>query len=97
MYFLYRILPYIGPAIRYADNPNRNPWRIDLALFAIFVWLCDIVVARLWFNPQGYERTVSDTLERLAVDKEHPHWWAHYCLAYYINVQSPGHIKSINK
>jgi hypothetical protein len=84
------ILPYIAPAIRYADNPNRQLWRLDLLVFALFVWIVDMIVAALFFSPKRGEWTVSHTLERTAITSE-----KHRALALAINQISPNHIKAV--
>jgi hypothetical protein len=88
---LIRLLPLIGPALRYADNPQRSYWRLDLIVFTVFVWLCDMAIAHLYFNPLKTEWTVSQTLERTA-----PIFDNCKRLALAINAQSAGHIKSIS-
>ena len=90
MNFLFTILPYIAPAIRYADNPNRPLWRLDLLVFALFVWVVDMLLAHLFFSPQRGEWTVSHTLERTAITSE-----KHRALALAINLISPNHIKAV--
>ena len=34
---LIKLLPLVAPALRYADNPNRNPWRVDLLVYTLLV------------------------------------------------------------
>ena len=87
---LIKLLPYIAPALRYADNPNRSYWRLDLLVFTLVVWIADMIIARLFFAPQRNEWTISHTLERTA----------HYSLsslrlAQAINAISPRHIKAV--
>ena len=88
--FLIRILPYIAPALRYADNPNRNYWRLDLLIFTVIVYVLDMIVAHLFFAPRQGERTVSHTLERTAY-----HSQKSFTLARKINDISPRHIKAV--
>ena len=89
------ILKVATPALLYADNPNRNPWRIDLLVYSLFIWLCDIVAAHtVWAYlhgfPQKGEWTISHTLERLCVN---PGKDSVIKFAKEINSISPGHIK----
>ena len=86
--FLIRLLPYIAPALKFADNPNRSYWRVDLIVFTLVVYWCDRAIANLYFHPQGNEKTISDTLERTA-----PIFPNCRKLALAINAISPGHIK----
>ena len=95
---LLKLLPYIAPAIRYADNPNRSPWRVDLLAYTLFVWLADMALAHTLMVhkfgfPQRGEWTISDTLERL-----YPTGYPDAVrLAKAINFVSPGHIKAAIK
>jgi hypothetical protein len=89
-YFLIACLPLIAPALRYADNPNRSYWRIDLLVFALLVWVIDMILAHLFFAPKKNEWTISHTLERTAL-YSHKHW----LLALAINKISPRHIKAV--
>ena len=88
--FLTRCLPLVAPALRYADNPNRSLWRIDLLAYTIFVWLVDMALAHLFFSPQKNEWTISHTLERTALLSQ-----KHRDFAEAINKISPGHIKVV--
>ena len=88
---LIKLLPYIAPALRYADNPNRNLWRLDLLVVTLLVWVLDMIVAHLFFAPQRNEWTISHTLERtahLSLDSLR--------LALAIHAVSPGHIKAVS-
>ena len=87
---LTRCLPLVAPALRYADNPVRPLWRVDLLAYTIFVWLVDMVLAHIYFSPQKNEWTISHTLERTA-PKSIKHWQ----FAEAINAISPGHIKAV--
>ena len=89
--FLLKCLPLVAPAIRYADNPNRSLWRLDLLLFALLVFVLDVAIAHLFFAPRKGEWTISHTLERTAPSGSRKHW----LLAMAINNISPNHIKSI--
>ena len=89
-YFLIACLPAIAPALLWADNPNRPYWRLDLLVFAVLVWLLDILLAHMFFDPQKGEWTISHTLERTA-----PHSRKHWLLAMAINNISPNHIKAV--
>ena len=87
---LIKLLPYIAPALRYADNPNRSYWRLDLLVFTLLVWIADMVVAHICFEPQKREWTISHVLEReAAVFPEAMR------LAQAINAISPRHIKAV--
>ena len=89
--FLIRLLPYAAPAIRYADNPQRNYWHIHLLIYTLIVWVLDMLIAHLFFSPQKGEWTISDTLERtayLSLDSLR--------LALAIHAISPGHIKAVS-
>lgn len=88
--FLIKLLPYIAPAIRYADDPARSYWRVHLLIFTVIVALLDAVVAHLFFKPTRYEWTVSHVLERTwrtSLELKR--------LALAINAISPGHIKGV--
>ena len=88
---LIKLLPYIAPALRYADNPNRNLWRLDLMVFTLLVWIADMIIAHLFFSPQRNEWTISHALERtahLSLDSLR--------LALAINAISPRHIKAVS-
>jgi len=87
---LIKLLPYIAPALRYADNPNRSYWRLDLLVFTLIVWVLDMIIAHLFFSPQRNEWTISHVLEReAAVFPEAMR------LAQAINAISPRHIKAV--
>lgn len=86
---LMRLLPHIAPTIRYADNPQRNLWRIDLVVYTVIVYWCDRAIAKLYFDPQGNEKTISDTLERTIFTNPNS-----LRLAKAIDVVAPGHIKN---
>jgi hypothetical protein len=87
---LIKLLPLIAPAIRYADDPNRPLWRVDLLLYTLIVWMTDMVLAHLFFVPRKGEWTISHTLERTAYESP-----SHLALAQAINHISSNHIKSI--
>ena len=87
---LIKLLPLAAPALRYADNPNRPLWRLDLLLYTLLVWVIDMVLAHLFFSPQRNEWTISHTLERTALIS-----LKHRTLALAINRISAGHIKSV--
>lgn len=88
--FLLKCLPLVAPAIRYADNPNRSYWQVHLLVYAIIIWLLDMVLAHLFFSPKKGEWTISHCLERTALYSVR-----HYTLARKINEISPNHIKAI--
>ena len=88
---LIKLLPYIAPALRYADDPARNYWRVDLLAYTVFVWVADMVLAQLFFSPRRGEWTISHTLERTALVST-----PHKMLALEINRISPNHINSIS-
>ena len=102
---LIRILPYIAPAIVFADN-FYWPWQARswtalvawpfLVIYTTLVWSADILLAHTlmvpYFGmPRIGEITVSHTLERICPtgDKNA------IKLALAINFVSPGHIKVI--
>jgi hypothetical protein len=87
---LIKLLPLVAPAIRYADDPRRSYWRIDLLIYSIFVWLADMALAALFFHPQKNELTISHTLERTALTNANSRQ-----LALAINRISPNHIKAV--
>lgn len=105
--FLIRLIPYVAPAIVFADN-FYWPWQAKnwkaivawpfLVVYTVLVWFADIVLAHtlmgdLFGEPQGKELTISDTLERL-YSTGHPDAVR---LAEAINFVSPGHIKAAIK
>lgn len=88
----------LRPALLCVDGGSRKPHHVLAALLA---WVLDLIIARttwrLIAGPlQPGERTISDSLERLCKDINHPHWALFYSLSRYINSLSPGgkHIKS---
>ena len=88
--FLIHLLPLVAPALRYADNPQRSYWRIDLLIFTLVVFAADVILAHLFFSPRRGEWTISHTLERtahLSLDSLR--------LALAIHAISPGHIKAV--
>lgn len=88
--FLIKLLSYVAPALRYADDPNRSYWRVHLLIFTLFVFALDVVLAHLFFAPQKGEWTISHVLERTAKSS-----LKHLALALEINRISPNHIKSV--
>lgn len=88
--FLTRCLPLVAPALRYADNQNRQLWRVDLLIYTVAVWLADMALAHVFFAPQKGEWTISHTLERTALQSK-----PHREFAEAINKISPRHIKSV--
>jgi hypothetical protein len=88
--FLIRLLPLIGPALRYADNPQRSYWNLPLLTYTVFVWLCDMAIAHMYFHPLKNEWTVSQTLERTAKTSPQAMF-----LALSINRIAPNHIKNV--
>jgi hypothetical protein len=87
---LIALLPVIAPALRWADNPQRPYWRLDLLLYTLIVWVLDMVLAHLFFSPRSKEWTISHTLERTVFESADS-----MRLARAINVISPGHIKAL--
>jgi hypothetical protein len=90
MSLLIKLLPFVAPALRYYDNPNRPLWRLDLLIFTLVVYLLDVAIAHLFFGPKRGEWTISHVLERTARTS-----LAHLTLALEINRISPNHIKSV--
>jgi hypothetical protein len=85
---LIKLLPYVAPAINYADDNNRSHWRVDLLVYTLFVWVADIILAQLFFAPQRGEWTISNVITRTqytSVDAKR--------LVDAIELVSPGHIK----
>lgn len=87
---LIKLLPLIAPAIRYADNPGRPLWRLDLIIFTLVILVLDVLIAHLYFGTGRTEWTVSHVLERTV-----SYDWQHWKLAKAINKISPGHIKGV--
>ena len=88
----------LRPALQCVEGGSRKPHHMAAALVA---YVLDIIIAhttwRLLAGPlQGRERTISDSLERLCKDTNHPDWALFYSLARYINRASPTgkHIKA---
>ena len=87
------------PALKCTDAGSRNPLHILAALIA---WPLDLIIARTTFaavagrQPREGEHTVSDMLENLCHDFEHPDWMLFVQLAKKIN-RATGylHIKSV--
>jgi hypothetical protein len=105
--FLIKLLPYVAPAIVFADN-FYWPWQAKnwkalvawpfLVAYTLFVWIADMVMAHTLMVhkfgfPQRGEWTISHTLERL-YPTGHPDAVR---LAEAINFVSPGHIKAAIK
>lgn len=90
MNLLIKLMPFVAPALRYVDNPNRSYWRVDLLIFTLVVYLLDVVIAHLCFAPKRGEWTISHVLERTAKSS-----LKHLALALEINRISPNHIKSV--
>lgn len=93
--FIIRLLPYVAPAIRYADDKNRSYWKLHLVVYTGIVLAVDIALAhtlmvKVFGKPQGKERTISDTLERL-YPIGHPDAVR---LTLAIKAVAPGHIKA---
>ena len=95
---LIKLLPYVAPAIRYADDKNRSYWKLHLVVYTLIVGALDVAVAHTaWAYYMGWpkrkELTISHTLERLYpagnLDAVR--------LALAINFVSPGHIKAATK
>jgi hypothetical protein len=88
------------PALRFLDNPRGNAWLFWAPLPA---WLIDIAIAHTtWALIAGFPRigevTVSDTLERLCADTEHPDHALFWQIALKINRASGlPHIKAVTK
>jgi hypothetical protein len=95
------LLRLAAPALRFADNPNRNYRRVHLVLYTLIVALLDVLLAHTvwaWFFgfPQKGEWTISHTLERLIKTDAVDRLWL-FGFAFRINEISPGHIKAICK
>ena len=96
MIFLFLLL--LRPALLCVDGGSRKPHHVLAALVA---WVLDLIIARttwrLFAGPlQDSERTISDSLERLCLDINHPDWALFYSLARRINRLSPtgNHIRA---
>lgn len=105
--FLIKLLPYVAPAIVFADN-FYWPWQAKnwkslvawpfLVAYTLFVWIADMVMAhtlmvhKFGFPKRG-EWTISHTLERLYREEN----YEAMLLAWAINNVSPGHIKAAIK
>ncbi len=99
MIFLFLLL--LRPALLCVEGGSRKPHHVAAALVA---WVLDLIIARttwrLVAGPlQGSERTISDSLERLCLDINHPDWALFYSLSRHINRLSPtgNHIKAAAK
>jgi hypothetical protein len=95
------LLLLAAPALRFADNPHRPMWRIDLVTHTLLVALLDVLLAHTlwaWFFgfPKRGEWTISHTLERLIKTDAVDRLWL-FGFALRINEISPGHIKAICK
>jgi hypothetical protein len=84
------LLPLVAPALRYADNPQRPLWRLDLLVYTVLVAVADVALAHLFFSPRKGEWTISHTLERTAKTSVE-----HRTFALLINHYSPAHIKAV--
>ena len=91
-------LVLLRPALMCIEGGSRKPHHV---LAAVVAWVLDVILARttwrLIAGPlQGRERTISDSLERLCLDVNHPDWALFYALSRYINRLSPTgrHIKA---
>jgi hypothetical protein len=105
--FLIKLLPYVAPAIVFADN-FYWPWQAKnwkalvawhfLVAYTFIVWVADVILAHtVWAYYMGWpkrgEWTISHTLERLYQTHNPRATW----LALSINFVSPGHIKAAIK
>lgn len=88
----------LRPALLCVEGGSRKPQHIAAALIA---WFLDVFIAhttwRLIAGPlHPGERTISDSLERLCNDVNHPDWAMFYALSRHINRMSPTgkHIKA---
>ena len=105
--FLLWLLPYIAPAIIFADN-FYWPWQAKgwtalaawplLVAYTVLVWIADMALAHtVWAYHFGMphigEVTISHTLERLYPTRQPDA----VRLALAINSHSPGHIKAALK
>lgn len=105
--YLIKLLPYVAPAIVFADN-FYLPWQAKnwkaivawpfLVVYTTLVWVGDLILAhtfmvRTFGWPKRGEWTISDTLERLYPTKQPDA----VRLAKAINFVSPGHIKAAIK
>lgn len=96
------LLTLAGPAIRYADDPQRNYWRVHVLVYTLFVWIIDMVLAHTvwaWYFgwPERKEWTISHTLERLCKTPG-PYQQFHIAFSKKINRESPtgNHIKAVS-
>jgi len=89
------LLPF---ALRCVDGGERKPHLVLAALvaFVLDVWVAHTTFALLAGWPRKGEWTISQMLERLCADTEHPDWPMHFGLARKINRMSPTrkHIKA---
>ena len=88
----------LRPALLCVSDPKRYWYLTPVAVLA---WLLDVVLCHTFWAiafgwPQGRERTISDTLERLCVDWDNPYCGLHIQLGQAINHLCPtgDHIKA---
>ena len=94
---LIKLLPYVAPAIRYADDKNRSYWKLHLVVGTLIVAIADVILAHTaWAYYMGWpkrgEWTISHTLERLIVTTSQKQQKA-LALGMAIKKVSPRHIK----
>lgn len=94
--FIIRLLPYVAPAIRYADAKPCNYWKLHLVVYTAIIVALDVILAyTVWAYHMGFpkhgEWTISHTLERL-YPTGHPDAVR---LSKAINSVAPNHIKAV--
>jgi ammonia channel protein AmtB len=88
----------LRPALKCVEGGSRSPLNVLAALVA---WVVDICILHTTWRliagpPQGSERTISDTLERLCKDSQNPDYELFRQLALKINrVAGRPHIKAV--
>lgn len=87
------LIALLHPALMCVDGGSRKPAHVAAALLA---WVADLVAARTtWLALAGGrrpgEKTISDMLERLVYDTQHPNHLQFVAIARYINRVSPTH------
>ena len=98
---IFTFLLLLKPALRVVEGGSRHPFDVLCALLALPI---DILIAHTTWTlvagfPRTGERTISDTLERLCKDAEHPRYALFVAMAKEINQLSPTgqHIKAVKE
>ncbi len=85
------LLLLLRPALMCVDGGSRKPRHVIAALVAypLDLFICNTIWKAIAGPRQGSEKTISDTLERLCLELEHPDHALFLSIAQSINRVSP--------